>query len=154
MYKHGGLGIFEYIWENLGEGNGVGCKQHESLSGRFLYHCCTTLEGITLEVWPLEFYTWTCPILICINIYRWPGKSPTLIAASLLSKCILLSYPVLFPVVFSGMKFSCCSCQQHYLEINRTIACVYINREWRTSEVQFTFVKMFPDAGMVNVSVC
>lgn len=144
-----------YIWENLGENNGVGCKQLESLSKRVLYHCCITLEGITLEVWPLEFCIWTCPILICINIYGWPGKSPTPIAASLLSKCILLSYPFLFPVVVSGMKFSCCcSCQQHYLEINRTIACVYINREWRISEAQFTFVKMFPDAGMVNISVC
>lgn len=80
-----------------------------------------------------EFCTWTCPILICINIYRWPGKSPTKIAASLLSKCILLSYPFLFPVVVSGMKFSCCcSCQQHYLEINITVARVYINTEWRT----------------------
>lgn len=115
---------------------------------------CSTREGITLEVWPLEFCTWTWPILICINIYKWPGKSPTLIAASLLSKCILLSYPFLFPVVVSGMRFSCCcSCQQHYLEINITVACVYINREWRTCEVQFTFVKMLPDAGMVNINI-
>lgn len=152
MYKREGQGIFEYIWENLGESNGVCvCVVNMRVCQEGF---CTTLEGIILEVWPLEFCTWTCPILICINIYRWPGKCPTLIAASLLSKCIILSYPFLFPVVFSGMKFSCCSCQQHYLEINRTIACVYINREWRTSEVQFTFVKMFPDAGMVYINAC
>lgn len=155
MWKHEGQGIFEDIWENLGESNGVGCKRHESLSRRVLYPLCSTSEGITLEVWPLEFCTWTCPVLIIINMYRWPGKSPTPVGASLLSKCILLSYPFLFPVVVSGIKLSCCcSCQQQYLEINITVACVYINREWRTCEVQFTFVKMLPGAGMVNTNVC
>lgn len=55
MQGHDGQGVFDNTWENLGEGNGVGCKQLESLSRSVLYHRCSTLKGITLEVWPLEF---------------------------------------------------------------------------------------------------
>lgn len=55
MQGHDGQGVFDNTWENLGEGNGVGCKQLESLSRSVLYYCCSTLKGITLEVWPLEF---------------------------------------------------------------------------------------------------